>query len=283
MKNIDLDLSRFNSFQSLSCVESYLLYILSTNNYDYRYLYALSYVSFSEIMNYFFNERKRFEYYNGVPRLQQIASKYNIILIKDFDKLSINIDSKHDYYLLRLCPEYIEETYGEVTWRDDHYVLLANYNDSMWTYINDNPRDCRTLNYNEMLTAYAGSLIRIDLVSGITDKMKDLLLQEFLDSMPENKKKCSTFSVDEIIAARNALAILRILRRRIYEYCSQYICCDFMVDYLNELDKQFSLIEYMRLRNRVDYSKIDNMFSSLHQNDPEFIQTIKRKMCEQYG
>lgn len=90
-----------------------------------------------------------------------------------------------------------------------------------------------------MLTAYAGSLIRIDLINGITDKIKNILLQEFLDSMSENKKVCSTFSVDNIIAARNALAVLRILRRRIYEYCSQYICCDFMVDYLNELEKQF--------------------------------------------
>lgn len=283
MRNIDVDLSRFNFFQSLSCVESYLLYILSANNYDYRHLYAQSYVSFSEIMNYFFNERKQFEYYNGVPRLQQIASKHNVISIKSIDKPCIDIDSEHDYYLLRLCPEYIEETYGEVTWRDDHYVLLAKFNDSMWTYINDNPRDCKILNRSDMLTVYAGSLIRIDLASGITDKTKDLLLQEFFNSMSENKKVCSTFSVDDIIASRNALAVLRILRRRIYEYCSQYICCDFMVDYLHELDKQFSLIEYMRLRNRVDYSKIDNMFSSLQQKDFEITETIKRKMCENYG
>ena len=283
MKNIDVDLSRFNSFQSISCVESYLLYILSANNYDYRHLYAQSYVSFSEIMHYFFNKRKRYEYYNGVPRLQQIASKYKIILINDIDKPRIDIDSEHDYYLLRLCPEYIKETYGETTWRDDHYVLLANFNDSGWTYINDTPRDCRALNGSEMLAAYAGSLISIDLASGITDKTKDLLLQEFLNSMSENKKMCSTFSVDDIIAARNSLAVLRILRRRMYEYCFQYICCDFMVDYLNELDKQFSLIEYMRLRNRVDYSKIDNMFLSLHRKDSEFIETIKRKMCEKYG
>ena len=42
MKNIDVDLSRFNSLQSLSCVESYLLYILNANNYDYKHLYAQS-------------------------------------------------------------------------------------------------------------------------------------------------------------------------------------------------------------------------------------------------
>lgn len=283
MKNIDVDLSRFNFFQSLSCIESYLLYILSANNYDYRHLYAQSYESFFEIMNYFFYERKQFEYYNGVPRLQQIASKYNIISIKNIDKPCIDIDSEHDYYLLRLCPKFIEATYGETIWRDDHYVLLASFNNSSWIYINDNPRDCKTLSHNEMLTAYAGSLIRIDLTSGITDKMKDILLQEFLDSMSENKKVCSTFSVDNIIAARNALAVLRILRRRIYEYCSQYICCDFMESYLNDLDKHFSLIEYMRLRNKGDYKKIESIFSSLHQKDSEFIETIKRKMCEQYG
>lgn len=214
-------------------------YILNAQNYDYKHLYVQSYVSFSEIMNYFFYERKQFEYYNGIPRLQQIASKHNVISIKSIDKPCIDIDSEYDYYLLRLCPEYIEEIYGEVTWRDDHYVLLGNFNDSRWTYINDNPRDCRALDRSEMLTAYAGSLIRIDLINGITDKIKNILLQEFLDSMSENKKVCSTFSVDNIIAARNALAVLRILRRRIYEYCSQYICCDFMVDYLNELEKQF--------------------------------------------
>ena len=283
MKNIDIDLSRFNSFHSLSCIESYLLYILSTNNYDYRHLYALSYVSFSKIMHYFFNERKQFEYYNGVSRLQQIASKHSVISIKSIDQPYIDIDSEHDYYLLRLCPKYVEETYGETTWRDDHYVLLANFNDSSWTYINDNPRDYKTLNRSKMLTAYAGSLIRINLASSITDKMKNLLLQGFLNSMSENKEIFSTSSVDDIIAARNALAVLRILRRRIHEYCSQYIYCDFMVDYLNELDRQFSLIEYMRLRNRVDYSKIENMFLLLQQNDSKVIETINRKMCEKYG
>lgn len=281
MKNIDTDLSRFNAFHGLSCVENYLLYVLSVNNYEYKHLYAQSYISFSGIVNYFFNEKKLYEYFDSIPRLQTTAGEYDIISIKTTEKPFSDIDPEHGYYLLRLCPEYTEETYGESTWRSDHYVLLAGCNNSTWSYINDTPRDYRILSSSEMLNAYTGTYIYIDIAADITDKVKTLLLRDFINSIPDNI--CSAFSTDDIIAARNALAVLRILRHRLFEYCSQYICCDFMVDYLNELDRQFSMIEYMRLRNRVDYNKIYNMFVLLYQKDSEITEKINARMCEMYG
>ena len=282
MKSIDVDLNRFNSLCSLSCVESYLLYLLSTYNYDYKYLYALSYVNFDEILNYFFTERKQYEYYDGVNRLQQIASAHNLISIQAIDCPYISIDSDYNHYLLKLCPKYIEKTYGAATWRDDHYVLLTNFDETSWTYINDNPRDCKTLTCDEMMSAYAGSLIKIKLLSDVTDRVKDLLLGEFHASISEDIKMYPIPLLHDIIAARNALAVLKILRRRIYDYCSQYVSCDFMRIYLNELDRQFSSIEYMRLRNRIDYKEIENMFNLLRQKDIKIIKKLKDKMRKNY-
>ncbi len=283
MRNIDIDLDRFNSLYSLSCVESYMLYILDANQYHFQHLYAQSYAGIAEILQYFLWDKKVYAYYDGVPRLQRTAIAHGVLAMQTVQCSDICTDPDYDFFMLKLHPEYIKKTYGAAAWRDDHYVLLTGYDDRHRTYINDSPRDYRTLTCGELEQAYAGSMIKLKLLGDLSDRSADLLLEDFLTRIRDSLNTDVIIPIEDGIAARDALAVLRILRRRMYVYCTQYISCDFMKAYLRKLDKCFSAIEYMRLRRSMDFSKLAEMFQMVQHQDMEILDIIKRKMGEQYG
>lgn len=165
-------------------------------------------------------------------------------------------------------------------WRDDHYMLLSNYDkvNGQLSYINDNPRDYGTMNADEIVEAYNNGIIQIKLLSHINDSTKESLYMDFYKSLKQSNKSYQFNGIDDILPARDLVGALRILRYRLFEYCSLFIECDFIVDYLKELDRKYSIIEYKRQRNRVDYKEIIDILSTLQDMDKDNINKIKKRM-----
>ena len=281
MIEVDVDLNIFSKIRSLSCVESYILYILSSLNYEYKHLYANSYASFYDIAHFFLDEKKRYAYFDCIPRIQTTAEACEIISMNSYNCSELgNIVNSDSYYLFNVKPNYITTRYGVAMWRDDHYMLLSSYDkvNSKLSYINDNPRDCGTMNADEILEAYNKGIIQIKLLGNINDLTKKSLYMDFCKSLNHSDQSYQFNEIDDILSARDLVGILRILRYRLFEYYSLFIECDFMVDYLKELDRKYSIIEYKRQRNRVDYKEIVNMLSTLQDMDKENIDKIKKKM-----
>jgi hypothetical protein len=256
-----------------------LLYILSYLNLDYRFLYAKSFISIDEIVNYFCEENKGYAYFNKIPRLQNIAYDCRILKLSTDNKLT-DIIGKDAYACIKVNTDFIKSRYSQQLWRDDHFLLICNIEDDKFTLVNDTPRDIIALSKTQLEKAYDDTTICINIVSDtVTVEIKEKLFIGFVNSISKDHQTIS-FEFSSLEIARDVLGIIRVARKRIKEYCSLYINTDFMSDYILQIDKMYAMLEYMRLRKRFDYDKIERSLSEIQESDVRIIYRIKQKMRE---
>ena len=280
MKTFDLDKSILNNAHGLSCVENYLLFAMITENYDYKYLYYNSYLSFFDIACEFVENNAEYASFYRIPRLQEIAKKNNLVDInyyKNADFLeNINLDN---YTAIIVDSEYVKAKYNTKSWRNDHYILIFSKDAQTFYYLNDNPRDTGIIHLSELKKIYTGGYISFSLKNKISDELKKEFLNIFLSSIVAVQNYFK-FDLKDIFQARDVLGIIRVLRKRIYEYCSIYISMDFYKDFIASLDRFYSVIEYMRIRNSIDLNKINQFFENTQKEDIDFMRKTKDKMEE---
>lgn len=275
-----INLTKFDEISSLSCVESYLLFIFDINNIEYKHLYSQSFISFNDLSNDFINRKAKYAFYDGVPRLQETACQYKLIDMESFNSPYINsICETNTFLVIKIKPSFIEKKYGITMWRDDHYMLIVDCSDEYWTCVNDNPRDIIRMTKSEVLSSlYNGKQIIIKLLGGITTEIKRSFLNDFRNGMSKQKKVYKIDQIPNEISIRDMIGVLRVLRRRLFEYCSLYFECNFMHDYIKNLDKTYSMIEYLRLRGKLSDDKLQKMIMNIEKKDSELVEIIKEKM-----
>ena len=156
MKPIIENLSVFTYTLGLACIENYLLYVLNINNYEYRHLYAKSFLPFFDIAVAFLKESASYAYFNKIERLVNVADKKGLIHFSAFNDLNEEI-YRCDYCCLQINSEFIKERYRGQIWRDDHYYLLSAIDGDTWTCLNDNPRERIVFKYDELCNVYGGA------------------------------------------------------------------------------------------------------------------------------
>ena len=287
MENVISDKSILNNIYGLSCVENYLLYAMTAEDYEYRPLYHGSYLSFCDVAVEFVENNALYASFYKIPRLHDIATENGLIAVRYLENAdlleNINING---YNIIMIKPEYIKSKYKTELWRDDHYMLISPKDSGNYHYLNDNPRDNGIISLEELKGIYAGKSINITIKNKISEELKNTFLNVFISSILSVSSAPQPFNFDlnDVVKARDILGVIRVLRKRIYEYCGMYISMDFYKDYLAELDRFYSLIEYMRIRNSADFDKINQIFEGAQKKDIGFTAEIKNKMEErQHG
>jgi len=277
MKPIEADKLLLDNVLGLSCIENYTLYILHNHGCDYRFLYAKSFVQIFDIAKALCDENIPYAYFNKIPRLQDMSHKAGLIQLSTYFDFEEAV-ARHEYCCIKVTPSYVRGRYSRELWRDDHFILLCNRNGDSWTCLNDNPRDVMDISTKELRSAYAGQAICICLMKKTFEAcQKEDFLKEFQDSVHEAHKSYD-FSLISVETARDILGVIRVLRKRMWEYCSLYFDASFMRDYLMKLDKTYAMTEYMRLRNRPDLDKINRLLEELQMEDLKTIEMVNQQM-----
>jgi hypothetical protein len=277
MKPLKTDKAIFDKGLGLSCVENYLLYILAAQGVDYRPLYAQSFIPVSEIVSAFCEEGVRYAYFYKIQRLQDLASDLEAVILSSETELDAAL-SNYDYCCVKVTPGFVADRYGLKLWRDDHYLLICEKSEDGFICVNDTPKDIVSLRDKEFRDAFGGRTICFNIRDGFLRKEQEaVLLQNFKESVAREIQKRMCL-MENLELARDILGILRIARKRIREYCSLYFHTDFMMTFLANLDKYYAIFEYMRLRGRTDYDKVNHILNEIQDCDFEIINTIKQRM-----
>jgi len=276
MRSLNVDKEIFDNLIGLSCVENYLLYILAHNRTQYRHIYAHSFISFYDIVDAFCNHDIQYAYFNKIVRVQELAHRKGLVSLSVLSDISDALSSKV-YCCFKVTPVFIQTRFGRSLWRDDHYILACNHSDSNWVFLNDNPRDVIKLHHDELLSVYDGNIICFDILRDFDDNIAGDFLREFKQKLLEPCDSCNV-DIKSIEVARDILGVLRISRKRICEYCSHYTSVEFMNNYLMELNKAYAMLEYMRLRNKIDFNKINQELEKLQEEDMKIISLLQQRM-----
>ena len=275
----------FREFYGLSCAENYFLYILFCNRYNYELLYYRSYLPMTDIFFSFTKGKEKYASYSKISRLPDVAvetglAEFNLLEYSDISGIDIDCDVN---YLIGVKPEFIEYRYKTKLWREDHYLLLCNKTgDGEYGYVNDTPRDQGTIKLVELNENYNGKVLSIRLIRGITSSDENVFLSSFKQRLSHQDNLKSFFCTSEYDNIRDALGVLRISRKRIKSYCSLYINTEFMDQYLQFLDQEYLALEYCRIKNRLDYDRINQDIAMMFEWDKEICNKLWERMNARY-
>lgn len=277
---INLDKIYLNSLLGMSCIENYVLYILKDNNINYKLLFYDSYISPQDIILQFLEYGSKYASFYKIPRLHKMATK-KLIIKSAYQKIEDKgiINNQYDYICIRVEPQYMKNKYNVTLWRDDHYILLTKNDDNNFYYFNDNPIDSGILTIEEINDISINKIFSFSILDNDVEKNKEIFLEEAYGKLILNNDNIyikNTFN--DIILIRDIIGILRISRKRLFQFYNEYFEVNYMKQYIFYLDKLYSNIEYMRLRSTFNISKVNDMLNELMNKDYELMNKIKHDL-----
>ena len=134
---------------ALSCIENYLIYLLSQKKYTWEYIYYKSFIKLKEIIRGL-NSGQGFSNYKGVERLQVIAEDLGLVSLKEFP-CNTNLSSfTKKWYAIQVTNQFMLKKYNYRPWRDDHHILMHNiFRNNQVEYLNDVPLDTGIMDMTE--------------------------------------------------------------------------------------------------------------------------------------
>lgn len=268
---------------ALSCVERQLLYIFEDNQINPNILFVDSFERVETILDYFMNRGMKYSEFNIFDRLQHIAREKGIIDMKYVEIRDEAFINKYEYILLRVNVEFLNKTYGSSIWNDEHYVLITQKDADTYYYLNDNPYDERIISKEEMYELSTSSAIGISLKRELLAENDEL--RQFYDKLNGNddayKYQFNSVKDNSLLQLRDALGVIRVMRKRNYYFISEYVDAGFMNEYLKGLDSKYIKLEYRRLRKTaIDMDFLNEFTSELIKDDRDITNKIKEKIGE---
>lgn len=276
MKNINLDKSYFDNIFGLSCVENLLLYILNSQDYSYKYLYYDSYIPLNRIIESFISKKESYANFTQISRIQDTAKNHGLIAQNNYNKFC-DIPCEEDAWVcVMVKPEYIRFKYSVNLLRNDHFVLLADKTSAGYVFVNDTPRDFGLITTDELPMINDNIAISFSIIKDVDDYLKDEFYTKMIEQLSiDNFDTISNFTTcGDIYIIRDIVGIYKIIQRRLYNFISLYGDVEFMQENIEAIEKLYSAIEYMRLRNRIDYAGINEKLSNIYLQDKENIKRI---------
>ena len=211
------------------------------------------------------------------------GSPQNVIDMRYSEIRDDKFINDYEYILVRANVEFLNKTYGSSIWNKEHYILITQKDKNTYYYLNDNPYDERVISkemLDELSTKSAiGISLKRELIAGIDE------LKYFYDKLNKNNNKnkidFNTSNESCLLQLRDALGVIRVMRKRNYYFISEYIDARFMEEYLKKLDSKYIKLEYKRLRkSSIDVGFINEFISELIKEDMEMVNIIKDKIGE---
>lgn len=191
--------------KGVSCVEIYLLALLSFRNIDERCLYSDSYIGIGETLNEFIGKRRSYASYLGKPRLQTVAKELGLISLQTFERGTQT--HKFDHILYEVSPSY-KKGGALAPWRADHYLLW--HENAFY--------DCyppSRLTVKEVFNDLADTCIGIDIHADAALPDIKECTGALVKSIPKATEKIGVaLTPDNLVFVRDALLYVKVMRER---------------------------------------------------------------------
>lgn len=199
----------------LSCAENYFLAWLG-KIYDVTKLYGCAFIGMDRLFDDFCRGAK-YENYEGIPRLQEVAEEYDIVRHEYLrcpaeEAVRILREQPQDILCLARVNKNFFAGYKRTAWREDHYICIDR--DLHW--LNQYPLSEGEYDLMQFDSVYGGSLALYRL-SGLNTELPDLIGEAIAGQ---------TFSAlrvpEDAENMESAVGILRVTRKRMAEYYARH-------------------------------------------------------------
>lgn len=294
MRQLELTTAFFDDTLAITCIENSLVGYLKYLKLPYQSLYCYSYIRLDEVIKDFISYKYDYINYYKLPRLQKVASDLHLAYISvnrisHTEMLQILSQKTNEGIpiLLHIDPLKIHNNGQLIPWRDNHYILAYKIEDEKVYLLDDYPKRQFQMSIGKLNDAYKGEFVFFNIINKFNENdyknnvLKVLREIKEIDLMPINKEM---YSFDELIRLRDALGILRITRRRIDTWIrwlnekydlninNEYIT--YLLKLINILDKLYSIVEFYRLKCKVNNESIEKLLEEAFLYENKWIKCL---------
>lgn len=286
IKNGDEKVEKFdcNSMKNeygLSCIEDYVLFLISQKLPYWPQIFVRSYLTFEYILQLLINGQD-YSRFKGIDRLQVIGMQQGICALTIYDvKEFLGIETRNKgTFAIQVAEEYMLDRYKKKLWRDDHFILIRYKENDIYEYMNDYPLDSGVISLNKLNQIYRKKIVKIEIKDdGYISK--EQLVEEALEWIDFQRGKITncTYSFNSITLEqlRDAVGILKVLVKRMEAFMLWVGEMLDLSEYYNYLCKAYMMLEYMRLKNPKNV-EILNLIKEIREKDFYYSQKIYKQL-----
>lgn len=280
------DCNRLLNEYALSCIESYLLYLISEKRSDWPLIFSESYLPFIKVVE-LFREGQNYSHFKGISRLQKVAERYGFCKLKYVKdgKLSSELIYK-DPFAMQVNREYMRSKYGKELWRDDHYIFFKYSGNDEFNYINNIPVDSGNMTISKILDIYDGCIITFEMDPFAKIYKKEILGECIKNIIIQIEKKDennihNTIEMKEISLEdlRDIIGVSKIIVKRMEAFVKAYDTMFCLSEYYNYLSRWYIKLEYARLKKDISIQTSD-IIAEINDKDNLFSQNLLKKAKE---
>lgn len=192
---------------ALSCVENYFLAYFKTK-FDIRVLYVDSYRSVNKVLEDFLQHNASYENY-GMERVQDLSERLGITRHKTNEKFTF---SGNNLNLIRVNEAFFKGQTA-VPWRKDHYIAVDIHRNG-YMFLNNYPLSEGILADRHFKEIYDNRTIKFEYKGDMSGGLYKELLYKQAELLAARNEKQIILKECDLLQLRNALLVLKILRRR---------------------------------------------------------------------
>ena len=247
----------FQNEFGLSCVEDYVIYVLSRETYNWKCIFYKSYFDIEEIINYLLFKGQEYSSIKFIERIQNTLVNDGMLELVQMNLEDIErIDSKQ-IFLMELNESATKELLNINAWRNDHYIMCCKNTNGLYTYVNDRPyltgnfESAELKKYIGREHAFSIRVIHKN-IGSIINRGKIVQL--------EQKLKSQVILSGNLYLGfgkiRDSIGIYRVVVKRLQAFFCAYGTDKFIEDEIKRLDNIYLRLEYMNIRKNHDLDKV---------------------------
>lgn len=270
---------------ALSCIENYLLVILSQKYECWQSVFSESFMRLTDVIDSLGSAG--YSYFEGIPRLHTTAMEQGYVQLEYIEGEGIFDNNNTKYYAIMVKEEYMKERYNIKPWREDHFILLYNDPNGIKKYLNDLPPDSGILDMSQILKIYKNKAIIFNWNDCIAETRKNILKtnsDRIIDLLEKSPKKFNQdLLLTDISILRDSVGIEKVLVKRQRVYLRMFIPNYDNSEYYSFLCKMYAKLEYMRLKN-VAEKKMLELIDEINFADTKYYNCMEKLLGEnEYG
>lgn len=276
--------SMYKNIYGLTCIENHVLALLKKSGEEEQYFYFNSFVNTLELYTDIVTKQQSFYHYQGIEKIQNFCKIKGLISLQKYINNTLQIPDGSSTIFIRVTDDFNKNTLHSRAFRQDHFVIVQPYKESLYTVINDIPSTKLLMTKKEITNVYDGEYFTFDILRKLSSSEKSKIFEAGVDNIRNHIVSYSPLPIaDHVISAKHLkdfIFLLRQLRKRNVVFLNIKFNSELFKLLLDEYERLFTQCQYYYMRGVLTENNIDLLISKLNNIEEKYLSIMEKVLHE---
>lgn len=274
----------YKNIYGLTCIENHVLALLKKSGEEEQYFYFNSFVNTLELYTDIVTKQQSFYHYQGIEKIQNFCKIKGLISLQKYINNTLQIPDGSSTIFIRVTDDFNKNTLHSRAFRQDHFVIVQPYKESLYTVINDIPSTKLLMTKKEITNVYDGEYFTFDILRKLSSSEKSKIFEAGVDNIRNHIVSYSPLAIaDYVISAehlKDFIFLLRQLRKRNVAFLNIKFNSELFILLLDEYERLFTQCQYYYMRGVLTGNNIDLLISKLNNIEEKYLSIMEKVLHE---